>query len=78
MLDWGSGCHVGSVDVFSNGEGEILPLYKANLTAEVTVANMVSKPKGVPNDSNKSAISVDERELFLCFFRQNKMKIKLN
>lgn len=46
ILDWGSGCHVGSADVFSRGEGETLPLYDANLTAEVTVANMVSEPKG--------------------------------
>lgn len=44
MLDSGSGSHVGSVDVFSSGEDETLPLYEANQTTEVTVANMVSDP----------------------------------
>lgn len=53
-LDWGSGCHVGSVDVFSSGEGETLPLYEVNLTAEVTVANMVSDPNPKYNKTDIS------------------------
>lgn len=46
MLASVSGCQVGNADVFSSGEGEILPLYWANLTTAVTVASMVSDPEG--------------------------------
>lgn len=46
MLVSVSGCQVGYADVFSNGVGEILPLYWANLTTAVTVASMVLEPEG--------------------------------
>lgn len=45
MLASVSVCQVGNADVFSNGVGEILPLYWANLTTAVTVASMVSHPE---------------------------------
>lgn len=45
MLASESGCQVGNADVFSNGEGETLPLYWVNLTTAVTVASMVSDPE---------------------------------
>lgn len=45
MLASVSGCQVENVDVFSNGEGEILPLYWVNLTTAVTVASIVSYPE---------------------------------
>lgn len=57
MLAPESGFQVGNADVFSRGDGEILPLYWVNLTTAVTVASMVSEPEGEKQNLIKSDIN---------------------